>query len=204
MFASGPAWYITVLTIEGESVISTTNEERPAQDRPSNEPRVNHRIRVPLVRVIGPDGAQLGVIPTEEAKRIASDAGLDLVEVQPNQRPPVCKILDYGKHKYDQKKRANETKKKQHIVETKEMKFRPKTDTHDFEVKVRKLREFLTDGNKGRVVVLFSGREIIHKDIGADICKRVALATEDLAVIEAPPRMEGRIMLMLLSPKKKS
>jgi len=174
------------------------------RDQRNNEPRINHRIRVPQVRCIGPDGQQLGVISTDEAKRLAQEAGLDLVEVNPNQRPPVCKIIDYGKHKYEQKKRANEQKKSQKRVEVKEVKFRPKTDTHDFETKVRKLREFLEEGNRAKITIMFSGREIIHKDIGRNICDRVAEAVKDIAQIESPTKMEGRFMLMMLAPLKKN
>lgn len=177
--------------------------KRPGRDQRNNEPRVNHRIRVPKVRCIGADGSQLGVLPTDEAKRLAQEAGLDLVEVSPNERPPVCKIMDHGKHKYDQKKRANEQKKKQKRVEVKEVKFRPKTDTHDFEVKIRKLRGFLDEGNRAKITIQFRGREIIHKDIGVDICERVAEAVADIAQIDAQPKMEGRSMFMMLSPISK-
>lgn len=176
--------------------------KRPGKDQGNNEPRINHRIRVPQVRCIGPDGQQLGVISTDEAKRLAQEAGLDLVEVNPTQRPPVCKIIDYGKHKYDQKKKANEAKKAQKKVEVKEVKFRPKTDTHDFETKIRKLRAFLEEGNRAKITVMFRGREIVHKDIGVDICERVAKAVEDIAQVDAQPKMEGRSMFMLLSPTK--
>lgn len=157
---------------------------------------------MPRVLVIGAGGEQLGVLATDEARRLASEAGLDLVEVNPNQRPPVCKIIDYGKHKYDQKKKANEAKKAQKRVEVKEVKFRPKTDTHDFETKVRKLRGFIGEGNRVKVTVMFRGREIIHKDIGVDICDRVAEAVADVAQVDTRPRMEGRSMFMMLNPGK--
>jgi translation initiation factor IF-3 len=179
---------------------------RSGRDRDNNEPRVNHRIRVPQVRLIGEDNQQQGVIPTDEARRRAEVAGLDLVEVSPNERPPVCKIMDYGKFKYEQKKRANETKKKQRRVEVKEIKFRPKTDTHDFETKVRKLKAFIEDGHKVKVTIMFRGREIIHQNIGVDICDRVVKAlneTEETIQVEQPARMEGRSMFMMLAPVSK-
>lgn len=154
------------------------------------------------VRVIGPDGAQLGILPTEEALRRSEELGLDLVEVQPTARPPVCKIMDYGKFKYQQKRKASETKKNQHVVEVKEVKFRPKTDKHDFDVKVSRLRRFVAEGNKSKVTIMFRGREIVHPEIGQDVLRRVAEAVSDVAIIEVSPRMEGRQMFMVVSPSK--
>ena len=168
----------------------------------SNEPRVNRRIRVREVRVIGPDGTQLGIIPTEEALRRSEELGLDLVEVQPTARPPVCKIMDYGKFKYQQKRKANEAKKNQHLVEVKEVKFRPKTDKHDFDVKVNRLRRFIAEGNKSKVTIMFRGREIVHPEIGQDVLRRVAEALADVAIVESSARMEGRQMFMVVAPGK--
>ncbi|MCP4499071.1 MAG: translation initiation factor IF-3 [Deltaproteobacteria bacterium] len=177
---------------------------RQQQRRGTNEPRVNRRIRVPQVRVIVAEGnEQLGILNTEDAFRRAQDMGLDLVEVQPHQRPPVCKIMDYGQYKYEQKKRSRENKKSQKQIELKEVKFRPKTDTHDFDVKVNRLRRFLEEGNKGKVTIMFRGREIVHPEIGRDILKRVAETVSDLAAIESHPRMEGRQMFMIVGPHKK-
>ncbi len=167
-----------------------------------NAARVNRRIRVPEVRVIADDGEQLGVINTQDALRRAESLGLDLVEVSPMARPPVCKMMDYGKFKYQQKRKAAEAKKKQQHIELKEVKFRPKTDTHDFEVKVNRLRKFLAQGNKGKVTIMFRGREIVHTDIGKDILKRVAEALGDEAVIETHVKMEGRQMMMIVGPAK--
>ena len=167
------------------------------------EPRVNRRIRVPDVRVILEDGEQLGVLPTQEALRRAESMGLDLVEVSPMARPPVCKIMDYGKFKYQQKRKANEAKKKQQVIELKEIKFRPKTDVHDFQTKVNHLKNFLQEGNKGKVTVMFRGREIVHPQIGFDMLKRVAEAISEEAVIESSARMEGRQMVMIVGPQKK-
>ncbi|MES2503612.1 MAG: translation initiation factor IF-3 [Myxococcota bacterium] len=167
------------------------------------EPRVNRRIRVPEVRVILEDGEQLGVLQTIDALRRAESMGLDLVEVSPMAKPPVCKIMDYGKFKYQQKRKANEAKKKQQVIELKEVKFRPKTDIHDFEVKVARLRSFLVEGNKGKVTVMFRGREIVHPEIGFDVLKRVAERIQEEGVVESPARMEGRQMVMIVGPGKK-
>jgi translation initiation factor IF-3 len=168
----------------------------------SVEPRINRRIRVPEVRVITEDGEQLGVLATQEAVRRAEALGLDLVEVSPMAKPPVCKIMDYGKFKYQQKRKTAEAKKKQQVIELKEVKFRPKTDIHDFNVKVGRLRSFLAEGNKGKVTVMFRGREIVHPEIGQDMLKRVAEVLQEEASVESPPRMEGRQMVMILGPAK--
>jgi translation initiation factor IF-3 len=172
------------------------------RDDRNNEPRVNRRIRVREVRVIAEDGSQLGILPTDDALRRAEERGLDLVEVQPMSRPPVCKIMDYGKFKYEQKRKASELKKKQTVVEVKEVKFRPKTGQHDFDTKVRHLREFLEDGNKGRVTIMFRGREIVHPEIGQEILKKVAEAISDIGQVEVGARMEGKQMFMIVAPGK--
>jgi translation initiation factor IF-3 len=172
------------------------------RDDRNNEPRVNRRIRVREVRVIAEDGSQLGILPTEDALRRAEERGLDLVEVQPMSRPPVCKIMDYGKFKYEQKRKASELKKKQTVVEVKEVKFRPKTGQHDFDTKLRHLREFLEDGNKGRVTIMFRGREIVHPEIGQEILKKVAEAISDIGQVEVGARMEGKQMFMIVAPGK--
>ncbi len=166
------------------------------------EPRINRRIRVPEVRVVMEDGEQLGVLSTQDALRRAESLGLDLVEVSPMAKPPVCKIMDYGKFKYQQKRKAADAKKKQQVIELKEVKFRPKTDIHDFEVKVNRLRSFLGEGNKGKVTIMFRGREIVHPEIGQEMLKRVSEALHDEALIESSPRMEGRQMVMILAPQK--
>jgi len=168
----------------------------------SIEPRVNRRIRVPEVRVVLEDGEQLGVMATQDALRRAESMGFDLVEVSPMAKPPVCKIMDYGKFKYQQKRKAADAKKKQQVIELKEVKFRPKTDIHDFEVKVNRLKSFLADGNKGKVTVVFKGREIVHPEIGHEMLRRVGDALKEEALIESPPRMEGRQIVMILAPQK--
>ncbi len=162
---------------------------------------MNRRIRVPQVRVIGADGAQLGVLDTSEALRIAEEGGLDLVEVSPKAMPPVCKIMDYGKFKYEDSKKRKDAKKHQSTVTYKEIKFRPKTDAHDLDFKVKHIRRFLSEGNKARLVVIFRGREIVHPETGQAMLKKVVELTQDIAMVEQPPMMEGRRMLMIISPR---
>lgn len=153
--------------------------------------------------VIDEEGRKLGEFMTQDAIQLARDRGLDLVEVALNGRPPVCKITDFGKLKYDKKKRETAARKNQHQVQIKEVKVRPKTDEHDMNVKIRAARSFLEEGNKVKVTVRFRGREHAHRDIGAEQCLRVADEVKDLGVIEAPPRMEGRQMFMILAPVRK-
>ncbi|MGC6518711.1 MAG: translation initiation factor IF-3 [Candidatus Puniceispirillaceae bacterium] len=164
-------------------------------------PRVNGSIRAPKVRCIDPDGNQLGVIDTRDALVKAEDFGLDLVEVQPNADPPVCKILDYGKYKYEAQKRANEARKKQKIIEVKEIKFRPNIDEHDYQVKMRNVNKFLSSGDKVKVTLRFRGREMAHQELGANVLARVRDETEEIAKVEAMPKMEGRQMVMVLAPR---
>jgi translation initiation factor IF-3 len=140
-------------------------------------------------------------LQTHEALRIAEEKGLDLVEVSPKAMPPVCKIMDYGKFKYEDAKKRKEARKHQSTIEYKEVKFRPKTDDHDFDFKVKNIRRFLGEGNKARLVVVFRGREIVHPETGQDMLRQVFKATEDIAMIEQAPLMEGRRMLMVIAPK---
>ena len=169
----------------------------PVQDGP----RVNGAIRAPQVRCIDPDGEQLGVLDTRDAISKAEDFGLDLVEVQPNVDPPVCKILDYGKYKYEAQKRANEARKKQKIIEVKEIKLRPNIDEHDYQVKMRNVQKFLDEGDKVKVTMRFRGREMAHQELGVNVLTRVREETDEIAKIEAMPKMEGRQMIMVLAPK---
>jgi translation initiation factor IF-3 len=168
------------------------------------EPRVNRRIRAREVRLISGDGEQLGIVPLPRALMMAEEDGLDLVEVAPNARPPVCKLMDYGKFKYMQKQKAKEAKKNATQIQVKEVKFRPKTDEHDILFKVNHIRRFLAEGNKTKVSVIFRGREITHKERGQMIMRRVLeeLGTE-AGIVEMAPRMEGRTMIMILAPHKK-
>ena len=163
--------------------------------------RVNHRIRVPEVRVVLDDGSQLGVMPTSEALKAAEGRGLDLVEVNPKSIPPVCKILDFGRYKYEEKKRQSEAKRKQTIVELKEVKLRPKTDDHDLQVKVRSARRFLESGNKVKFTVRFRGREITHPQRAQMQLDWLVEQLTDLANVEQRPQMEGRTMSAIVGPK---
>jgi len=162
---------------------------------------VNHRIRVPEVRVIGSDGTQLGIMTSQEALRLAQSEALDLVEVNPKADPPVCKVMDFGKYKYEEKKRANEARKKQTVVEIKEVKVRPKTDDHDLDTKVRHIRRFLEEGNKAKITVRFRGREITHPEKGREVLDDIIKALEGLINIEGNPALEGKAMTMLIAPK---
>jgi len=164
---------------------------------------INNAIRATEVRVIGADSEQLGVIPTSKALELAAQQELDLVEVSPTAVPPVCRIMDYGKFKYQQSKKQQEAKKKQIHVEVKEIKLRPKTDDHDLMFKVKHVRRFLEEGNKAKVTLVFRGREITHMDIGRAVIQRFAAELEDIAVIESQPRVDGRNMFMIVAPKLK-
>jgi translation initiation factor IF-3 len=168
--------------------------------RPEGGPRINQRIRVPEIRVIFEE-EQLGVMPTHEALRLAEEKGLDLVEISPRAFPPVCRIMDYGKYKYEEAKKKQQAKKKASTVETKEIKFRPKTEEHDMDFKVKHVRRFLEGGNKVRLAVVFRGREITHPQTGMAVLNRVFERCADIATIEATPNMEGRRMIEVIAPK---
>ena len=155
------------------------------------------------MRVVGPAGEQFGVLTIEAALDKAAEFGFDLVEVNPMAKPPVCKIMDYGRFKYEEKKKASEAKKKQVIVHLKEVKLRPKTEEHDYGFKIRNIRRFLEEGNKARVTIMFRGREITHKELGQSLLDEVVADLKEVAVIEQAPRMEGRQMFMILAPNAK-
>jgi len=178
---------------------SRDDRRRPQGDRL----RINHRIRPPggEVRVIGDEGEQLGVMTTQEAMRIAEERGVDLVEISPRAFPPVCRVMDYGKYKYEQAKKKQQARKHASTVEIKEIKFRPKTEEHDMDFKVKHVRRFLEEGNKVRLVIVFRGREITHPQTGVNVLNRVVDATQDIATVEVTPNMEGRRMVMILAPK---
>ena len=167
------------------------------------ETRINERIRVPQVRVIGDDGEQVGVIATREALAMAQSKGLDLVEVSPTARPPVCRIMDYGKFKYEQNRRARKARKNQHVMHLKEVKMRPKIDDHDYGFKIEHARQFIADRDKVKFTVTFRGREMAHQDLGLKVLERVRNDLEAFSQVEAMPRLEGRQMVMVLAPKKK-
>ena len=165
----------------------------------SEQHRINHHIRVPRVLLIDEEGNKLGVMPTRDALELAMDRGMDLIEVAPNARPPVCRIGDYGRLKYDRKKREAEARKNRSTVQLKEIKVRPKTDGHDMAFKIKNALRFLGEGNKVKVTVRFRGREHAHHDIGARQCMRLFEAVKEYAVIELRPRMEGRQMTMIIA-----
>jgi translation initiation factor IF-3 len=167
----------------------------------SQEPRVNERIRIPQVRVIGDDGSQIGILATREAIAMAQSKGLDLVEVAPTARPPVCKIMDYGKFKYESNRAAKAAKKKQHQMQLKEVKMRPKIEDHDYDFKVKHARTFLEQRDKVKFTVTFRGREMAHQELGYKIIEQVLQDLSDVAVVEQPPRAEGRTVSLVLSPK---
>ena len=158
-------------------------------------------IRVREVSLIGNDGEQLGVFPTQEAINMAEEKDQDLVEVAPNSTPPVCRIMDYGKFKYQQSKRAHEAKKKQKIIHVKEVKLRPNTDQHDYDFKLKNAFRFLESGDKVKVLVFFRGREIVHRENGQKLLTRVTETLEDIAVVEQEPKQEGRTLCMIFAPK---
>lgn len=166
----------------------------------AQEPRLNEQITVRECRLIGFDGTQLGIYPVAQAQRVADDQGLDLVEIAPNAEPPVCRIMDYGKFKYDQAIKAKQARKNQSKIETKEMKFRPKIDVGDYTTKKKHVLRFLAGGAKVKITIMFRGREMAHPEQGLSILERLADDLKDVAVIENAPKMEGRNMHMLIAP----
>ena len=169
----------------------------PAKDGP----RINDEIRVPQVRLIDQHGEMQGVMTAREALIRAYDVGLDLVEISPNAVPPVCKILDYGKYKYEQQKKANEARKKQKVVEIKEIKVRPNIDDHDYDVKMRQMKTFISEGDKVKVTLRFRGREMAHQDLGVKVLDRIRTELAETTKVEQFPRLENRQMIMVLAPK---
>jgi translation initiation factor IF-3 len=164
-------------------------------------PNINTDIRVPEVRLIDADGSNVGVVTISDALGRAEAAGLDLVEIVPNSDPPVCKILDFGKFKYEEQKRKNEARKKQKVIEVKEIKMRPGIDEHDYQVKMKAIHRFLEEGDKVKLTLRFRGREMAHQEIGAKVLERVQIDLNALAKVEAFPRMEGRQMTMVFAPR---
>jgi translation initiation factor IF-3 len=177
----------------GSVALSTNERERRV--------RINRQIRISPVRVIGPGGEQLGVLPVEEALQAAVERGLDLVEVAPTARPPVVKIMDYGKYKFEEAKAARAAKKKQHVIHLKEIKVRPGIEEHDFEFKSRHAREFLAEGNKVKVTMMYRGRQIAHLELGRAVLDRFATGLADVGKIEQEAKLEGRNMVMVMGPK---
>ena len=174
----------------------------PFNATPTREgPRINGEIAVLNVRLVDERGNMVGVVGRNEALTLASDAGLDLVEIAPNADPPVCKILDFGKYKYEEQKKKNEARKKQRIIEVKEIKLRPSIDDHDYDVKMRSMVKFIEEGDKVKVTMRFRGRELAHQELGMDVLVRVKDDLDEIAKVEQMPRMEGRQMTMVVSPK---
>ncbi|MBI5165607.1 MAG: translation initiation factor IF-3 [Magnetospirillum sp.] len=172
------------------------------QTPPKNDgPRVNREIDARSIRLVGADGEMIGVVTLREGLTMAEEAGLDLVEVSPNAEPPVCKILDFGKFKYEIQKKKNEARKKQKVIEVKEIKLRPNIDDHDYEVKMKNMRKFLEEGDKVKVTLRFRGRELAHQDIGMKVLEHVRDDLEDLGKVEQIPKMEGRQMVMVIAPR---
>jgi len=164
--------------------------------------RINEEIRAREVRVVSGTGEQLGIMNVRDALRLAGEQQLDLVEVAPNAKPPVCRIMDYGKYKYEQSKREKEAKKKQKVINIKEVKLRPNIEDHDFETKAKNAVRFLKDGDKVKATIMFRGREMSHTELGKVLLDRLAELVKDIAVIERHPKVEGKNMIMILSPKQ--
>jgi translation initiation factor IF-3 len=165
--------------------------------------RRNGEITAPKVRVIGPDDQQIGILYTREAIQQAEEAGLDLVEVSPTAEPPVCRIMDFGKYLFEQNKKQQSARKKQKQIQVKEVKFRPTTDEGDYQIKLRNLTRFLSEGDKAKVTIRFRGREMLHQELGAELIDRIKNDLGELALVEQYPKLEGRQLIMVVSPKKK-
>ena len=178
---------------------STARGAAPPQKEEGH--KINHRIDAREVRLIGADGQNAGVVPIRQAMMMAEEAGLDLVEVSPDAKPPVAKILDYGKFKYQEQKKANEARKNQKVIEIKEIKMRPMIDDHDYDVKMRSIRRFFEEGDKVKLTLRFRGREMAHQELGVKVLDKVKADLDAVAKVESQPKMEGRQMIMVISPK---
>jgi translation initiation factor IF-3 len=172
-------------------------ESAPSRDGP----RINDQIESPSIRLIDQRGEMVGVVSLHQGLQMAYEAGLDLVEVSPNAEPPVCKLLEFGKFKYEQQKKQNEQRKKQKVIQVKEIKMRPNIDDHDYDVKKRAMLRFLEEGDKVKITLRFRGREMVHQELGAQVLDRVKVDLGELAKVESHPRMEGRQMTMVVAPK---
>jgi len=190
-------------TILVQTLLEGTNiaQQRGKGPAKSDDPRINDQITIREVRLVDENGEQVGVVDTDEARERAVTAGMDLVEVSPTAKPPVCKIMDFGKFKYQQSKKAAEAKKKQKHIEIKEVKFRPGTEDHDYQVKLRNATRFLEAGDKVKITLRFRGREMAHRDLGAELLSRIEEDLSNLATVEQKPRMEGRQATMVMAPR---
>ncbi len=194
------AWTDLIERIGSVFLFGDTLPRRTGERRINEKVRVNRQIRISPVRVISPDGEQIGILPIERAMEIAEEQGLDLVEVAPMARPPVCRIMDYGKFKYEEQRQAREARKKQHHVQLKEVKMRPGIEDHDFDFKVRHAKKFLEEGNKVKLTMMFRGRQMAHPEFGRKVLDRVFQELQEVAKVEAHPMLEGRSMVMVLAP----
>jgi len=199
-YGRAPAFFVPECVLNGRNLLEIGKYTWRWQII-STEHLINEEIRAKEVRLIGSNGDQLGIKPFREALQIAQDAGLDLVNVAPTAKPPVCRIMDYGKYRYEMQKKEKEARKNQKIVEVKEVRFSATIDEHDFQTKLRNVIKFLKDGDKVKMSVRFRGREIAHAEIGQKVLERVAAEVEELAIVERKPKLEGRSMIMILSPK---
>jgi translation initiation factor IF-3 len=193
----------SAIVASGPDRSSGVAHERPGDHIATEDPRINDRIRAREVRLIGSDGSQLGVQPLPAALQMAREQDFDLVEVAPNADPPVCKIMDYERYKYEQQQKRKESKRKATQVVIKEMKFRPKIDQHDYTTKMRHVERFLGEGNKVKLTIMFRGREMAHPELGLRILERIADEVGEIAIVESAPRQDGRNMTMVLHPLKK-
>ena len=182
-------------------IIVRRPQNAPAPAR-NNGPRVNETIDNEEIRLIGAEGENEGLVSSEKALELASVAGLDLVEISPNSNPPVCKIMDFGKYKYEQQKKESEARKKQKTIDVKEIKFRPNTDTHDYEIKMRSVKKFLDNGDKVKVTLRFRGREMAHVELGQNLLERVVADIVEHGKVDEMPKVEGRQMVMIINPVK--
>jgi len=198
---AGRSCVLRGLRMRGSRFVFPFVRSRRIQDTTKRGPRINRQIRISPVRVIGADGAQLGVLEVDVALNMAVEAGLDLVEVAPLARPPVVRIMDFGKYKFEQAKMARQAKKKQHVIQLKEVKYRPGIEKHDFDTKTNKARGFIEDGNKVKVTLMFRGRQIAHPELGMAVVERVAQALADVAKVETSAKLEGKALTMILTPK---
>ena len=186
---------------KGINLIARRPHNAPQQTRNSG-PRVNEQVVCTEIRLIGAEGENVGLITPENALNMATEIGLDLVEISPNAEPPVCKIMDFGKYKYEQQKKESEARKKQKTIEVKEIKFRPNTDTHDYEVKMRSVNKFLDNGDKVKITMRFRGREMAHQELGRQLLERVSEDTQNIGKIDSIPKLEGRQIVMIINPTK--
>lgn len=193
------------MPIQANNRRTFTIARRPHNAPPTRDtgPRVNERIRVAEIRLIGAQGENLGVVTPDRGLSLAEEAGLDLVEISPNASPPVCKIMDFGKFKYETQKKEAEARRKQKTFEIKEVKFRPNTDVHDYSVKMKNVLKFLEAGDKVKVTLRFRGREMAHQELGRELLQRVAADVAEIGKVENMPKMEGRQMVMMIGPTQK-